>query len=405
MNVTIIGAGPAGLFLSYLLTQRGIAVDLYDQMSGVGKKFLIAGNGGLNLTHSEDIEIFASRYGKDQQYFSELLKDFSPGDLRDWCRELGVETFIGSSGRVFPEKLKAAQILLNWIEVLKKSSLFNLHLKHRLVNLDLSRLEKKCFFKNENDEEVEISTKYLVLALGGSSWRKTGSDGMWKKIFENSKIKLKEFLPMNCGFERQWSEHFISKVDRTPLKNICVKFKNFESRSEIMITPFGLEGSGIYALSNHIRDEIDIKGVADLYIDLKPDLTLDEVIGKLNSGRAKDSKSNILIKNLKLNKKVFTLLKELYPDQNFNNNIELANIIKNCKVPLFRTRPIDEAISTSGGVCFECLDENLQAKDIPNLFFIGEMVDFEAPTGGYLLQGCFSIAYRVFKSLEIASLR
>ncbi|MEX1099373.1 MAG: NAD(P)/FAD-dependent oxidoreductase, partial [Bacteriovoracaceae bacterium] len=235
-RVVVVGAGPAGLFCSYLLLKKNFHVDLYDHSSGVGKKFLIAGNGGLNLTHSEDLKSFAARYGKDEQIFSELLKEFGPDDLRVFCSELGVDTFVGSSGRVFPQKLKAAQILLNWIKVLKENPNFKLYLKHSLVDITKN---KELVFKNP-ETKVAISADKVILALGGTSWKKTGSDGEWKTLLDKFGVGTVAFRPMNCGFERPWSEHFINTVGRAPLKNVEVFFKDKSSRGEVMMTPYGL---------------------------------------------------------------------------------------------------------------------------------------------------------------------
>ncbi|RLA61286.1 MAG: aminoacetone oxidase family FAD-binding enzyme [Epsilonproteobacteria bacterium] len=391
-KVTIVGAGPAGLFCAYQLLKKGYAVDLYDQSSGVGKKFLIAGDGGLNLTHSEDIEIFSTRYGKDEAFFKKLLTDFSPQDLRDWCEQLEVKTFVGTSGRVFPSNLKAAEILLNWLKVLKSYSEFNLFLKHKLVGITADKI-----LSFAGDIKVQADT--VIFALGGASWEKTGSDGKWKEFFETLGIELKPFLPMNCGFERPWSEHFIKKVDRTPLKNILIKVKNRKIRGEVMLTPFGVEGGGIYTVSNVIRDFILEQGKCFIHLDLKPDWTKEVIIQKIKSKKGKESFSNHLRKTLKVDKAMIVLLRELTDASKFENPEYLAEQIKNLKVELFGIRPISEAISTSGGVSFSGLTDDLEVKAIPGMYVVGEMLDFEAPTGGYLLQGCFSTAWRVVEAI------
>lgn len=387
-KVMIIGGGPTGLFAAYKLLQKGVAVDLYDHSSGLGKKFLVAGNGGLNLTHSEDLASFSKRYGKDEELFNKLIHEFSPEDVRSFCTELEVETFIGSSGRVFPKKLKAAEILLNWTKKLKEHENFQLFLNHSLISFN----KNKDFTFKVDEEEKLVKADKVIIALGGGSWKKTGSDGAWVDSFENNGIKVNPLIPMNCGFEREWSEYFKEKVDRTPLKNISIRHKDSTVRGELMLTPFGLEGGAIYALSNHIRNEIMNKGKANIFLDLKPDLTAEQVEAKLTDKKSKTSLSNHLRKSLNIEKEVFILLKELAAEAPEKS-------IKSLKIELSGVRPIDEAISTSGGVCFSELTDHFELKSIPGVFIGGEMLDFEAPTGGYLLQGCFSSAFRIISGI------
>lgn len=390
-KVIIIGAGPAGLFCSYHLLEKGFQVDLYDQSSGPGKKFLIAGNGGLNLTHSEDLEQFVLNYGKDQDLFTKLLDDFSPTDLRDWCQELGVETFIGTSRRVFPTSLKSAQILLKWMKKLKSYENFKLHLKHRFIKMTK---DKELSFKNMNGE-FTVQAQRVVFAMGGASWKKTGSDGLWQKALGELDIKVNKFLPMNCGFEKNWSDFFKSEVDRSFLKNIIISFQGKSIKGELMLTPYGIEGGAIYALSNLIRNEIIKKGRAIVSINLRPDLSEDIILKRLKIGKNKSSLSNHLRKVMNFDRSTFILLKELLPDSDLNNFDVLAKKITTLEIELTNTRPIDEAISTSGGICFSELNEFMELQKIPDVYFCGEMLDFEAPTGGYLLQGCFSSAWAV----------
>lgn len=389
-KVVVVGAGPAGLFCAFLLLKRGVKVELYDHSSGPGKKFLVAGNGGLNLTHSEAMASFSKRYGKDSEFFTQLIQDYSPADLRDFCASIGVETFIGSSGRVFPKKLKAAQMLLNWVKELKSHEDFSLYLKHRLVGfLPPNELVFEC-----PDGEKTIQSAKTILALGGASWKKTGSDGRWLSLLEKVGFDIAPLRPMNCGFERQWSKTFLDVVDHSPLKNVAIRFGDRSVRGEIMLTPFGVEGGAIYALSNFIRDEIERSGQAQIELDLKPDLSLEKIRSKLKERKTKDSMSNHLRKALGLGKSANTLLKELVRKEEYQDSSLLAERIKCLNISLHAARPIDEAISTSGGVKFSELDRDLQSRKFPGLFIVGEMLDFEAPTGGYLLQGCFSTAYR-----------
>jgi len=258
--------------------------------------------------------------------------------------------------------------------------------------------EKVLTFEVDS-KNIEIKANTVIFALGGASWEKTGSDGKWKDLFDNLGIKLEPFLPMNCGFERPWSNHFISKVDRTPLKNIRILVKDQNVRGEVMLTPFGMEGGGIYALSNIIRDYILDQGKCFINLDLKPDLTKESIISKLRSKKPKDSLSNHLRKKLNLDKAAILLLRELTDPDKFEDPEYLADQIKNLRVELFSMRPINEAISTSGGVSFSGLSNDLEVLAFPGMYVVGEMLDFEAPTGGYLLQGCFSTAWRVVQAI------
>jgi len=394
-KIIIIGGGPAGLFCAYHLLQNGHQIDLYDQMAGLGKKFLVAGKGGLNLTHSEDSNIFCTRYAKNEIFFRELIESFSAQDLRSWCRELGVETFIGSSGRVFPVKLKAAEMLNLWIEKLKSYATFRLFLRHRLI--DLSQ-QKVLTFQNEH-ETFSVQASKVIFALGGASWEKTGSDGKWKEIFNRINIKTIPFLPMNCGFERPWSEYFIKKTEGKPLKNIMLEIEGHQVKGEMMFTSFGLEGGAIYFLSRSIRNSIITNGSALLKVDLKPDLSFSSVLEKLRGKKKKDSLSNHLRKSLKLNQVAYSLLNEFLDSFQMRDVNCLAKNIKGLEIQLFAARPLAEAISTSGGVSLKGLSKDLEVICIPGMYIVGEMLDFDAPTGGYLLQGCFSSAWRVVTSL------
>jgi uncharacterized flavoprotein (TIGR03862 family) len=402
-SVIIIGAGPAGLFSAYQLIKQGIQVALYDHQGGVGKKFLVAGHGGLNLTHSEDLETFTTRYGKDRERFEKYIHEFTPQDLRNWCQELGVETFIGTSGRVFPKKLKSAEILFLWLEKLKSSPLFTLHLKHKLIAIDFKK--DLLTFQNQIQENVEVSGDHFILALGGSSWKKTGSDGQWVDQLIQQGIQCIPFEPMNCGFEKGWSPFFVKKMDRFPLKNIALHFKGLSLLGEMMITPYGVEGTSIYALSRELREEITRHKKALLHLDLKPEWEVEKVIQVLQNRKNQISLSHHITKGLKLQKGIYTLLKELLPENAFDDEKLLASHIKKLPLTLTGTRPLDEAISTSGGVSWSELTPDLQLKKFPKFFAIGEMLDFDAPTGGYLLQAAFSTAYWAAKKISNTSLK
>ncbi|WP_412471114.1 TIGR03862 family flavoprotein [Halobacteriovorax sp. RT-2-4] len=397
--VAIVGGGPAGLFCAYELLNskiEGIEVHLYEQTGGVGKKFLVAGNSGLNLTHSEKQEEFAKKYFKDEARFRSLLKDFNANDLIEWANTLGTETFIGTSGRVFPKKMKAADILHQWMNSLKSHENFHLHLKHSLTNITA---DGDLIFKHDHSNKTQ-KADYYILAMGGGSWSKTGSDGVWMEYIEALGVKTAPLKAMNCGFEINWSKHFQDKVDRGFVKNIVVSNESQNARGEIMLTPYGVEGGAVYAISNGLRDELEKSVSTKLHIDFKPDLKRQDVIEKL-SRRNKDSLTNRLRKNLNFDKIATSLLYEVLDRSKAQEDVNyLAAMVKDCEIEVLRARPMDEAISTSGGVCFESLNDDLSAIKNNQYYFVGEMLDFEAPTGGYLLQGCFSSAYRVVKSIK-----
>ncbi len=298
---------------------------------------------------------------------------------------------MGSSGRVFPIKMKAGEILLSWTKKLKSFENFSLMTKHKLIALDKNR---KAVFEGPKGK-VSIVPDKIILALGGASWPKTGSDGAWTAVLSELGAKISPLRPMNCGFHIEWSEHFKTKVDRFPLKNVRLISGDHSSNAEAMITDYGIEGGGIYALSGKLRDQIENSERANLTIDLKPNLDLSAIKEKLLKRPSKTSWTNFLRKSLGLNKEHALLLREALTKEQFENSECLAETIKALSLELIKARPIEEAISTSGGVSFDSLDDRLQLKSAPGIYVIGEMLDFEAPTGGYLLQACFSTAYRV----------
>jgi len=394
-NVIIIGAGPTGLFASSLLLQEGFSVDLYDQKKDTGRKLLLAGKSGLNITNSIPFDSFVEAYGCHQKQMKPALTHFSPADLRLWLKNLGVETFVGSSGSVFPFSKGSTRLLSLWMNNLNSNKNFTFHPEHRLV-----QLEKNYVYFETANNTLRVKAPLLVMSLGGASYPSTGSDGKWSNILKNMDITLKSFKPMNCGFEYSWSSFFRQKIDRMPLKNIKLTFQDQSIRGEVMITSYGIEGGPVYKLSRELRDTIENNNKAIVFIDLSPDLTKEEILHRINRSPGKTSLSNHLRKQLHLSAVKISLLRELTEKSTFDDFTILAETIKKLPIILESPRPVDEAISSSGGVSFRDLDDFFMLKKNPGWFTAGEMVDWDAPTGGYLLQGCFSTAFRVVEGIK-----
>ncbi len=389
-KVVITGGGPSGLFCAYCLVKNNIAVNLYEQKDQPGRKYILAGQSGLNITNSENTDLFASRYGKDEFFFRKLLTLFSPSDLVTWYNAIGIKTFTGSSGRVFAETEGSGEILDKWLSILYGTGLFKLYTNHRLADI----MPDRTLVYESRGERIEVKTDCAVFALGGASWPATGSDGRWVDIFKKAGAAVVPLKAANCGFEKKWSDAFIEKWADRPLKNIRVNFKGKSNRGELLVTPYGIEGGGIYFSGAALRDEIIKSGRAVVYIDLLPDLTLDKIIKKLKKDQDRDTLSNYLRKAVNITGIKFALLKEIIPHSSLKELIHgNPEILKSLPLELQGMRPLEEAISTSGGVSLVSLDENLMLKKYPGYYVIGEMADWEAPTGGYLFQGCFSTAY------------
>ena len=390
--IAIIGGGPAGLMAAEVLSQAGAQVDLYDAMPSVGRKFLMAGKGGMNISHSEPFDKFLSRYGARRANIEPMLNHFMPEDLRAWAQGLGINTFIGSSGRVFPSDMKAAPLLRAWLHRLRENGV-NFHMRHRWLgwidnNNSMLRFETQA-------GERRIKADAIVLALGGGSWPKLGSTGAWVSLLTQRGIPVEPLQPSNCGFDVGWSEYFRDRFAGQPLKTVHVSFINskgikFLRQGELVITETGIEGSLIYALSAPLRDEITASGFALIYLDLAPDKDLAFLVERISQARGKQSMANHLRKRIGFNSVKTGLLRELLSAQNFSNPVQLCTNIKALPLKLIATRPLDEAISSAGGVAFEALDEQLMIRAMPGVFCAGEMLDWEAPTGGYLLSACFA---------------
>lgn len=384
-HAVIIGGGPAGLMAAEVLLGRGVAVDLYDAMPSLGRKFLMAGKSGLNLTHSESMETLLSRFGDRQAYLEPVLRRFDNIALRAWALALGVETIVGSSGRVFPTGFKAAPLLRTWISRLRKAGL-RTHTRHRWLgwtNEGALRFDTPA-------GEASVTADATVLALGGASWPKLGSDGAWTVWLADRGVQITPLRPANCGFDVGWSEHFRDRFAGQPVKSVTLTAGGETRPGEFVVTQTGIEGSGVYGVSCSLRDEIEATGKAALTLDLTPGRTEERLVRDLGRDRGRNSFANHLRKTTGLTGVKAGLLREFTPADIFNDIPALAAAIKQLAIPVDRTRPIDEAISSAGGLCFEALEGNCHIRAIPGVFATGEMLDWEAPTGGYLLTACMA---------------
>jgi uncharacterized flavoprotein (TIGR03862 family) len=386
-HVAIIGGGPAGLVAAEVLSQAGIRVDLYDGMPSVGRKFLLAGVGGMNITHSEAYPAFLSRYAERAPQIAPLLRSFDADALCQWIHDLGIETFIGSSGRVFPTDMKAAPLLRAWLKRLRDSGVV-IHTRHRWLGWDAHGALRI----DSPEGEITVKPDATLLALGGGSWARLGSDGAWMLPLEQHGVGLAPLQPSNCGFEVQaWSDLMVSKFAGAPLKNIAIGLNDDVPRlGECVITATGIEGSLIYALSAPIREAINQHGAAVIHIDLLPGRPVDKLQTALSKPRGSRSMAKHLHSQVGIDGVKAALLRELTDAATFADPALLARAIKALPLTLLKTRPLDEAISSAGGVTFEAMDERLMLKALPGVFCAGEMLDWEAPTGGYLLTGCFA---------------
>ena len=370
------------------LLNTGIAVELFDAMPSVGRKFLLAGIGGMNITHSEAFAPFCRRYREHENVLTPMLEQFGAEQLRAWIHELGIETFVGSSGRVFPTEMKAAPLLRAWLTRLKKQGLV-IHTRHRWLGW-----QKNTWLFESPVGKVTVDADVVVLALGGGSWKKLGSDGAWQMLLQQRGVELSPLRPANCGFMSQWSEHLKSHFAGAPIKQVIMKTlkQNGEleqRRGEFVLTEHGVEGSLVYAHSATIRDTLEQTGSATIWLDLAPDRDA-KAIEKTLSASGKKSVSNRLKTQLGLDGGKCALLFEQVDRNRIQDAHYLAEQIKHLPIVLHACTDIDEAISTAGGVTFDAMNEHLMLHAMPGVFCAGEMLDWEAPTGGYLLTACFS---------------
>ncbi len=388
-HVIVIGAGPAGLMAAEVVAEAGARVTIFDRMKTPGRKFLLAGRGGLNITHSEDFEILLSRYGSARARLREALERFSPAALRAWCEGLGEPTFVGSSGRVFPTAFKASPLLRAWLKRLGDLGVvFKPHHEWRGWSDDGA---PRVFGP---DGEVEVSADATVLALGGASWPHLGADGAWVEAMARADIATAPLRPANCGFLTNWSDHFRELFEGEPLKGIALSFGGESVRGEAIITRAGLEGGALYALSAPLREAIAASGEAVLKVALRPDFSREELERRIEARDPKQSFSTFARKSLKLSPAAIGLLQECAKNSSQPiaqmSAADLAELINAAPVRLTGVAPLARAISTAGGVVFDEIDANFMLRRRPGVFVAGEMLDWEAPTGGYLLQASFA---------------
>lgn len=394
-HIVIIGGGPAGLMAAQQLAQMlgdGLRIDIYERKPTPARKFLMAGRGGLNLTHSEDMAHFMPRYGEAQEWLASMIAAFTPDDLRAWCADLGQETFVGSSGRVFPHAMKASPLLRAWRQRLETLGV-HLHTDHDWRGLSADG--GVIVHDSKNNTDLAIKPDALLLALGGGSWPKLGSDGSWVDVLAARGVAISPLLPANAGFTVGWSAHMRDKFAGHPLKAIALMHSDQRVQGEAMITQHGIEGGAIYALSAHLRTAIVRDGHALLTVDLRPAMSIDALAQKLAAPRQGLSLGNFLRRHINLAPVAVALLNETTDSLAQLDARALATLIKAVPLRLDGMMPIERAISSAGGIVRDEVDSALMLKKIPGIFVAGEMLDWEAPTGGYLLQATLATGVAV----------
>lgn len=391
-EVAIVGAGPAGLYAAERIAREGHRVTIYERMPSPARKFLLAGRGGLNLTHSEALPAFLDRYGDDAADVRAAVEAFPPQDLIAWANGLGADTFVGTSGRVFPRAMKASPLLRAWLGRLAELNV-TIKTRHLWTGFATSGALQ---FETATTPRIEVAPDATLLALGGASWPRLGSDGRWTAVFEAADISVTPLVPANCGVVIPWSEVFRSRFEGSALKRIALTIDGVTQRGEAIVTRDGLEGGVIYALGPQIRRALARDGKAKLILDLKPDIPLDELTSRLAKPRRKDTLTNFLRKAAHLDASAVGLLRETELPTDAE---ALAARIKGVPLRVLGLASLDRAISTAGGVAWQSVDANLMLRNRPGVFLAGEMLDWEAPTGGYLLQATFATAARAAAGL------
>lgn len=392
----VIGGGPAGLMAAERLSQRGFGIDLYDAMPSLARKMLLAGRGGLNLTHAEPLETFLDRYGEKRCQLESSIRTFGPGEIRNWAASLGIETFIGSSQRIFPDQMKAAPLVRAWLSRLRSQGV-TIHVRHRWLGWTPAG---ELIFETPQGQK-NVNADLIILALGGASWPQLGSDGLWQPLMIQKQIAVHPLRPSNCGFKRHWSAAFIDRMAGQPLKAIegLVHCKDtgltIRKRGECVISCEGLEGGVIYALSKHLREAIETSGTALLELDLCPDRSAEQIVEALSQPRQGLTLGRFLKRRINLADVKWQLIREVHPQVLNESPAVITRTIKSFGVALDSTYDMDRAISCAGGVCMNELNDDFMHERHDGLFVCGEMLDWEAPTGGYLLTACLATGYRV----------
>jgi len=425
LSVAVVGGGPAGLMAAEVLSNLGHSVHLFDAMPSVGRKFLLAGRGGLNLTHSEPFGKFIDRYDQHVPQLESILKEWGADQLRSWSHGLGIETFVGSSGRVFPTEMKAAPLLRAWLQRLRHPEIgvaVQFHMRHRLTGLKTVPSECGKDHVTELSFEVrdlstpqvqwrKVKARAIVMALGGGSWARLGSDGAWVPWVKALGVSVNPLLPSNCGFHvsgrsgHGWTPFFLERYAGKPLKSVAIEWTHFKGpvikrQGEFVASSYGVEGSLIYAASADLRHAIQAHGSAEFKLDLLPDWSLEKVFQELAHPRGSRSLSSHLKGRMGIEGIKMALLNELLSPQILQDAAQLGSAIKALPIKLTAPRPMDEAISTAGGVTWDGLDSGLQTKAMPGVFCAGEMLDWEAPTGGYLLTACMATGVKAAKAVH-----
>ena len=423
VEVAIVGGGPSGLMAAEVLSSEGHSVHLFDAMPSVGRKFLLAGRGGLNLTHSEDSAQFVRRYAGSQQQIEPILKAWGANELCDWAHGLGIETFVGTSGRVFPKEMKAAPLLRAWLNRLRHPAsgvAVQFHMRHKLVALKAAPIEtpyqtamafQVCDLSKGDVRTQHVAAKAVILAMGGGSWARLGSDGAWVPLLQSQGVTVKPLEPSNCGFHVTgrsgvgWTPFFESRFAGHPVKSVALIWRTPDGalsrrQGEFVVTSYGVEGSLIYTASADLREQIKRHGVAEIHLDLLPNRSMAQVTQEISHPRGSRSLSSHLKSRLGLVGVKMAMLNELLTPDILHEPEKLAQAIKALRVQLSATRPMDEAISTAGGVAWEGLTASLESKAMPNIFCAGEMLDWEAPTGGYLLTATMATGRCAAKALH-----